>query len=627
MLECSLTGDGTVGLAGWARPHHDSGPSFTSTARPRLGDEVTLTVWVPRCFPVDQIAVRQVIDGEIAIGLLVPRDDDFGTTWTTTIVAANPVNRYRFCLTSADAPHPYLWLTAAGLSDHDVSDSTDFTLVCHDGPPAWVDDAVVYQIFPDRFARSARTYDLPAWAVPTAWDKTPELGGTAFEYYGGDLWGVLDHLDYIEALGANVIYLTPVFPAGSVHRYDASTFDAVDPLLGGDEALIALIRSAHERDIRVLLDLTTNHTGHTHEWFEAARADATSPEAGFYYFTDHPDAWLGWWDVASLPKLDHTDAGLRERLYASDSSVAARWLGEPFSIDGWRIDVANMTGRLGGTDVAHDVARAIRATMRRAGERTGRDTWLVAEHGHDATRDLLGDGWHGTMNYNGFTRPLWSWLSDPDNTVDWLGLPMFVPHLRGEQVLAALASYNAELPWPSRLASQNQLDSHDTPRFRSVTSSDDTFLVGVAALATLPGVPTVFSGDEFCHIGRNGEESRTAIDWGALADGVPATLAAFRAWLALRRAEVALRSGGLRWLGATADCLAFVRTHPSGDLLVMLARDAQGDVRVPLAALRASDATAILTLGGASARVDGADLVLAATSAGACVVRLVPGAR
>lgn len=619
----SLLGAGLAGFPGWAQPHHDSGPSFVTVQRPRLGEEVGLRVWVPDTFPVTQVAVRQVIDGETFNRVLTPAPADHGTWWTTTIVAENLLNRYRFCLAGPPGPTRYTWLTAAGIVDHDVSDSTDFTLSCHDGPPSWVTDAVVYQIFPDRFASSGRSYEVPDWAIPTPWGTTPDRAEKSFaEYFGGDLWGVLEHLDYIASLGANVIYLTPVFPARSVHRYDASRFDIVDPLLGGDEALLALVRAAHQRGIRVVCDLTTNHTGQTHTWFEAARADASCAEAEYFYFTEHPDRWVGWLGIRSLPKVNHASRALRERLYTGDASVAARWLSEPYLVDGWRIDVANMTGRLGEVDLAHQVARDLRATMARVSERTGRGTWLVAEHGHDASRDLQGEGWHGTMNYQGFTRPLWAWLSDPGNDINWLGLPMAVPHLSGRQVKQTLHGYNAELPWVARLASQNQLDSHDTARFRSVSGSDDALRVGLAALVTLPGVPTVFSGDELGHQGLSGEHSRTTIDWAGLADAEPALLGTFREWLALRHREAALREGGLRWLDWGDDYLLYARTHPSGDLLVALSRARHAEVRVPLSALLAGGGREVASVGGVRLRAEEGEIVLRAGAAGASVLRL-----
>ena len=202
-------------------------------------------------------------------------------------------------------------------TERDVSDAFDFRLVTFPPPPAWLSEAVVYQVFPDRFARgNPPPPGWPSWAIPAAWDDPVRREGrqAVRQLYGGDLAGVEAHLDHIVALGANVVYLTPFFPAPSSHRYNASTFAHVDPLLGGDEALASLTAAAHARGLRVLGDLTTNHSGNTHEWFQVAQADAASPEAGFYYFRDHPQDYVAWFGVPSLPKFDHRSPELRRRL-------------------------------------------------------------------------------------------------------------------------------------------------------------------------------------------------------------------------------------------------------------------------------------------------------------------------
>ena len=122
------------------------------------------------------------------------------------------------------------------------------------------------------------------------------------------------------------LYLTPFFPAESNHRYNASTFDRIDPLLGGDAAFARLADAAHARGMRLMGDLTTNHCGNTHEWFQAAVADPTSVEAGFYFFTQHPDQYAAWWDLPQMPIFDHRSPELRRRLYdGPDSVVAAGW--------------------------------------------------------------------------------------------------------------------------------------------------------------------------------------------------------------------------------------------------------------------------------------------------------------
>ncbi|MFC0674146.1 glycoside hydrolase family 13 protein [Brachybacterium hainanense] len=577
------------------RPLHDSGPLFSPRPPRRLGESALLRVRVPASYPVDVVALRAVIDGEIRTSRLRCVDEDpTGAWWETELRAENPVVRYRFCLLgpgSEDVP-AYAWLTAAGLVPWDVSDATDFRLVVHESAPDWVADAIVYQVFPDRFARSASSpadsegrpapADLPGWAVPMRWDEEPAVQGelTARQLFGGDLDGVIEHLDHVASLGADTLYLTPVFPAGSVHRYDASTFDRVDPLLGGDEALVRLSAALHARGMRLLLDLTTNHTGDTHEWFRAAQADPASPEAGFYLFTDHPSSYRSWLDaVPSLPKLDLRSPELRRRLVEGPGSVVARYLREPLRADGWRIDVANMTGRHDDVDVAHDVARSIRATLRALDQDGEPSHWLLAEHGHDASADLAGDGWHGTMNYTGFTRPLWAWLTDPASDLNWLGLPTTIPRLPGQAIARTIVDYGAQLSWSARQHSQNQLASHDTPRTRSVVGTRERQIVAVAALAALPGVPTLFAGDELGARGTTGEHSRTPMPWEAIAAEDPEridteVLRATRALLGLRRQEVALRQGGLALLHAADDVLVLARTHPDGDVVVVLARAA-----------------------------------------------------
>ena len=234
------------------------------------------------------------------------------------------------------------------------------------------------------------------------------IGGpqAPLQLYGGDLRGVEDRLDYLHELGVNVIYVTPFFPAPSSHRYNATTFNHVDPLLGGDAALASLSAALHRRGMRLLGDLTTNHSGSTHEWFRAAQADPASEEAGYYYFHSHPDDYITWYANPTTPKFNFASAGLRRRLVEGPGSVVARWLRAPYALDGWRIDVANMTGRWTADDFNHEIATAIRGTL--TAERP--DALLVAEHAYDATADLLGDGWHANVNFAGFISPVCSWL-------------------------------------------------------------------------------------------------------------------------------------------------------------------------------------------------------------------------
>jgi alpha-glucosidase len=563
------------------QPHHDGSALYCPEQAPPPGATVPLFLRVPRGAGVGRVHVRTAPDAEPRYTeAVVDREDGTDTWWRADVRIVNPETHYRFLLDGG--PYDYRWCTAEGVVDHDGPDRTDFVLASHALPPAWLADTVVYQVFPDRFASSGAPKHWPDWAIRSAWDDPISTGWreAVSQVYGGDLAGLEAHLDHIEALGANLVYLTPFFPGRSSHRYDASSFEHVDPLLGGDGALASLVDAAHRRGIRVIGDLTTNHTGAAHEWFQRAQADAASTEAGFYTFREHPDDYVAWFDVPSLPKLDHRSDELRQRLIAGDDAIVARWLRPPFDLDGWRIDVANMTGRQGEIDVHHDVARAVRAAM--AGVKP--DTWVVAEHCYDASGDLAGDGWHGTMNYAGFTRPVITWLGGARPDIRQFGYPVATPVLPGESVVRSMRSMAAAMGWRATTASLTLLDSHDTARFRTVVGRPELHVVGLAFLMTYPGVPMVFAGDEIGLEGDDADRARRTMDWDP-ARWDAAAYEAHRSLIRLRRSSEALRRGGLRWVHIGADVLVFLRETADERVLVHLARRAHADVRLAVAGL------------------------------------------
>ena len=543
--------------------HHDGSTRYVADPYPELGQ--TVTVWATVPPDVREVHVRSTPDGEPHFTAATRDRTVAGQAWWRAEVAVrNPVTNYRFLLRGGSGG--YQWLTALGVVGHDVPDATDFRLVAHPAPPTWAADAAVYEIFPDRFARSPAAADreVPDWAVPCAWEQ-PVVGHgpqTPRQFYGGDLDGVTGHLDHIAGLGANTVYLTPVFSARSNHRYDATTFDRVDPLLGGDAALHRLADALHRRGMRLIGDITSNHTGDAHEWF-------TGPDRGSLYYWYPDGSYECWCGHTSLPKLDWGSAGLRRRFAGGADSVVARWLSE---LDGWRVDVANMTGRRGADDHAHTAARLIADTVRAARP----DALLVAEHGHDATGDLDTGGWQGTMNYAGFTRPVWTWLRAPElDLPDFLGVPGGVPRLDGHAVAATMTGFGARMSWRSRTGSWCLLGSHDTARIRTVVGDPDRVEVAVALMCTLPGTPMVFAGDELGLTGVNGEDARRPMPWARPDRWDTATLGRYRSLLALRGAQEALRHGGLRMAYVDADTLAYWR-ETAGQRLLVLVRRAPG---------------------------------------------------
>jgi alpha-glucosidase len=501
---------------------------------------------------------------------IVQTKDRWETWYEADLPMHNPVMRYRFMLLRPGGA--FDWLNATGIHGWEVPDSADFKVTVYGSAPQWSRQGAVYQILPDRFARSAQAADnpSPAWAVPKAWGEPPSPGGAVSmpEYYGGDLAGIGQHLDHVTALGATTLYLTPFFPAGSAHRYDATSFQRVDPALGGDQALVELSSQVHQAGLRLVGDLTTNHTGNRHEWFLSAQANASAAEAGFYLWRSHPGDYVGWWESKTLPKLDWRSTELRHRFVQGPGSVVAKWLAPPYSLDGWRIDVANMTGRYHEVDLNAEVARAIRQTV----VATRRDGLLVAEHMHDASADLRGDGWQAAMNYQGFMKPVWCWTAAPGNQTNFFGLPVVVPRRPGSAMVRAMRAYAALLPWQVFSFMWNNLGSHDTVRYLTLTGDRDQVMASAVLLATYPGVPMIFAGDEWGATGINGEHGRVAMPWNDPSRQDSELFAAYSAALGLRTRHPALVRGGLRWVLVQDDAVAFLRETADERLLVLISR-------------------------------------------------------
>ena len=604
-------------------PHHDGSPLHVSNLAPELGEVVAVRLRVPAGYgPLKAVRTRSNPDHE-------PEWTDarrLGASegwewWEAPVTVRNRRHGYRFVLQHQDGTVE--WLNQSGISRLETLDAEDFALVAHPAPPAWLNEAVMYQVFPDRFARSpqADAHETPDWAIPARWEDPvdPLLPGRSQQFYGGDIPGIIDRLDHLVGLGVNLLYLTPVFPAASNHRYDAASFDRVDPLLGGDEAYARLVEEAHARGIRVIGDLTSNHSGDRHEWFQDALGNPGAETESYYYFTDEDNTeYVSWLGTPTLPKFNWESDQLRERFITGEDSVVATWLKPPYGTDGWRIDVANMTGRLGDVDVNDQVRQLLRETVRRINP----EAILLGESTNDAASDLQGDGWHGAMTYTSFTRPLWAWLAEPsgepyltaegeERTEPWFfGQPIGgIPRYTAADFAASVVRFTAQLPWRVRLGNMQPLDTHDTARFAS-NAAPGTIPLAVGLSMTLPGLPVVFAGDEFGMLGADGEASRTPMPWGS--EGLPVVaerLALYRELIALRRAHPVLGTGGLRWVHVDEQSIVFVRESEAETLLVLASRS-DVDVELPAGELP----------GAGSARALFGDATLATASDGSVLL-------
>lgn len=552
-------------------PHHDGSELYVSNIAPTLGEVIELKVRVPRTFNPNEIHLRYFHDGEPrTIKAKKGKTTAIESWWSVKVAIENSSIHYRFMIIEDGN---YSWLNGAGFFNHDVTDREDFQIIAKPGFPDWVKRAVFYQIFPDRFAHSGIERRLPDWAVPRQWNQLPKGRdkNTGVEFYGGDIPGVTTHLDHLQSLGVNSIYFTPLFPSRSNHRYDATSFEEIDPLLGGDSSFIEFSEAAHRAGFRILGDLTTNHCGAGHPWIQKALQSRRAKEREFFYWDKSIEhGYVGWWGLASLPKLNYNSKRLQKIIYSGKNSVVRKWLSAPFNLDGWRIDVGNMTGIYRDQNLNQMVARGIRDSM----DKYKPDAWLVAENADHSPSDLDGFGWHGTMNYNGFARPLVNWFNKPNAEVgNFSGLPGKNPRFSGAGTVTVMRAFSAGIPWRSFVASMLLLDSHDTARFRTLVGGDESaHLSAATALFTYPGVPSIFAGDEIGLEGAWGEDARRTIDWEHPKNWNSTLFEGFKALIAIRKNSDALINGGLRWIHQSKDSIAYLRESKEESLLIYVSR-------------------------------------------------------
>jgi neopullulanase len=423
--------------------------------------------------------------------------------------------------------------------------------------PEWVHDAVFYQIFPDRFARSL---SLPKPSGIEAWGSTPTTHG----YQGGDLEGVAERLDYLQTLGVNALYFTPIFQSASNHRYHTHDYDKVDPMLGGNRALRDLLDKAHDRGMKVVLDGVFNHASRGFFPFhDILESGSNSPYLDWFtvrsfplyaYHDDRSHAYDSWWNLPALPKFNIKTPAVREYLLG----VARRWI--DFGIDGWRLDVAN---EIDDDDFWRDFRRTVHLG--------NPDAYIVGEVWVESQRWLEGDMWDAVMNYL-FTRACVGFFIGTEvdrqqlditalSAAKTLDAPSFA-----REIDRILGLYHPNI----NAAMLNLLDSHDMARFLTL-ARDDKSALELATLfqMTYIGAPSIYYGDEIGMTGRHDPDNRRAFPWERGDTWDKHLLNTFQRLIALRRSSPALRRGTYRSLLAAGP--VHVHERRLGDESVVVA--------------------------------------------------------
>ncbi|MBI1281172.1 MAG: maltodextrin glucosidase [Anaerolineaceae bacterium] len=567
--------------------HHDGSAMYVSNPLPKQGETVTIRLRVPKDAPIRAVFLRTAPDGEQHLAAM-HKESEAGICayWSTDVQVSMPYIPYRFRIMSDEGAY---WLTAMGVSRADAPDLWDYKLLADFAAPDWLDDAVFYQIFPDRFCNGDPTNDVPdgAWSRRGFTTQHREWGAPilsfqqagTLDFYGGDLQGITQKLDYLQDLGVNALFLNPIFTAYTNHRYDVANYNEIDPHLGGNKALAELRQALDARGMRLILDVTPNHCGSENVWFLEALKDPNVPTAEYFTFNHYPDDYETWLGHKSLVKLNYRSQALRDVMYRGEDSVIRHWMHEPYRIDGWRLDVANMTARQGMVQLSHKVWRE----MRRSVKADNPQAYLFGENFYDGTPHLQGDELDAIMNYKGFTLPLWDWLHHEIPAQELRPQSDPVP-LTTEAMAEQWQRFWAAVPWAITAQQFNLLDSHDTPRILNILGGDKARMkLAVALLMTIPGVPCIYYGDEIGMEGGRDPDNRRCMIWDE-AQWDHDLRGYYQRLIHLRRTAPALRHGGFQMIYAEGDLLAYQRQSAEQRLIVVAQRgnDAPSNISLPV---------------------------------------------
>ncbi len=366
--------------------------------------------------------------------------------------------------------------------------------------PDWVKNAIFYQIFPDRFAKSDQL-EKPTYIEP--WDAPL----TRYGFKGGDLLGVYEKLDYLQDLGVNALYFNPIFMSAANHRYHTYDYWHVDPILGENPVFLKLLEEAHRRGMHIVLDGVFNHASRGFFQFNHILENGEkSPYLDWFHVYGFPmNAYQGkpnyscWWNLPALPQFNTDNPQVRKFLF----EVARHWIEQ--GVDGWRLDVP--------FEIKDE---SFWRQFRVATKLPNPDAYLVGEIPSEAQDWLQGDMFDGVMNYQ-FAAALVGFFGtgfrDEAMISGMMGLPE-VPILDANAFLQRAKVLLEIYPRQNALAQLNLLDSHDTPRFLSMVSENKNALrLATLFQMTYPGAPCIYYGNEIGMTGGRDPENRAPFPW------------------------------------------------------------------------------------------------------------------
>ena len=554
---------------------------------------------------------------------------------------------FRYCFEVQSGTEKYYY-GRCGIS-REILEYYNFVVVPGFSTPDWAKGAVMYQIFTDRFYNGDKSNDVETNEYyyigdysrrVTNWDKYPANMGVR-EFYGGDLQGVMDKLDYLQDLGVEVVYFNPLFVSPSNHKYDIQDYDYIDPHYGkivddggevlpngvtdnsqatkykkrttglknleaSNELFIKLVEELHRRGMKVILDGVFNHCGSFNKWMDRERiyegeedyepgayVSADSPYRSYFrFFKEGPENWPyngnydGWWGHDTLPKLNYEDSVKLENyiLY-----IGRKWVSPPYNVDGWRLDVAADLGR--SNEYNHDFWKKFRTAVKDANP----SALILAEHYGDPSDWLKGDEWDTVMNYDAFMEPITWFLTGMEKHSDEAR-----EELLGniDNFIGSMAHHMSNMLTPSLQVAMNELSNHDHSRFLTRTNhmvgrvehlgpeaaneyvNKAVMREAVVMQMTWVGAPTIYYGDEAGVCGFTDPDNRRTYPWGREDHEL---IAFHKEAIRIHKEHPALRTGSLKILSGEENVLSYARFKGNDRIVIVINnRSERTEVKVPV---------------------------------------------
>lgn len=438
--------------------------------------------------------------------------------------------------------------------------------------PSWVKDTVWYEIFPERFRRGKNSVNpvTNAWGVPSE-------NVTNHMFFGGDIPGIIESLDYIKDLGITGIYFTPLFESPSAHKYDTTNYFKIDPAFGTNEDFKVLVQESHKRGIKVVLDAVFNHCGYDHPFFQdVVKHGKASKYYNSFFVKDEPmlnfklnehgkpiysrgliPNYHTFAFTPYMPKWNTEDPLARQHLL----EVAEYWIKE-YDIDGWRLDVSN--------EVSHDFWKAFRQTVKKA----KKDAFIFGENWDYSMPWLGGDQIDTVMNYE-LVYLIWQFFGHDPN----------IPTIEASELVRLSNKLLASYPQQITENMFNLVDSHDTARIldRSLENRDLAFLTYLF-MFSFPGTPTIYYGGEIGITGKHDPDNRRCMIWDESKQDL-AFKERIKTLISWRKTHEAFKSSDLRWIHHDDSKRVIVYEKLAGETFVFLINSSNQDQTISIKGL------------------------------------------